>query len=719
MFKRFLLFPCLFLVFSAQAMNNDVYYVRFVNDFSDKEGLLTTFPKKYLSQLKTLKDAHEIWKSDIGTLEKPFLLKSSEVSPDGFDQIIKFIKSKENTKKNTYSSLSIIDYIFDKNSAQRYRILSQMIPAIDYLRLDTNELDLLLNSLKSPLRSESKTKKGMGEKDFLNNALNAGLKDLNKIREYLLRPIKESLLEKINAQAETFIIEKANKPSLSRNKTTLEVPTQYKGVTYGKIVSPHHAYVRFVNGLIGLLVFDQKNNISSLKNVNFISYPSFQTLAEMPNLALFPITIMQNRMPPSNIELSQVIPKTKTFFDEKNHYFCYSFYTSEIGISGILNTKTGKWINIPNQVAWFSPFKNKHGQEKLASIICTEKDIPKLAIIDPVKGTCDQIKQFPGTIFIAATIFESKLIYHFYREGFVYLAIMDLNTYENIAESDISLDFYENRVKPISTYSDKNYAMNAFYDTNQSCIKVSFVRTVIPNMNDKEYDVVWTYSINTNTFVIKEQEWGSTVNFDSCIIREANQFPSGIVVVNHTNPDIRNLLYLNIFTGKDGSIYVGGFDNETKNFLTYKYFPKDTLVIFNQIKQHTYLSIEQLYVIEEIAHRIIKNKFIDMTPNEKQIFESMELEDQNLFLNIFSTDKPITGMEGISSIIIPAKAGAYETPLKGYIKEQTQPHGQKRRAEETPEEEERPTKKQKREKFKEDEESESDETTLNESEDNE
>jgi hypothetical protein len=138
--------------------------------------------------------------------------------------------------------------------------------------------------------------------------------------------------------------------------------------------------------------------------------------------------------------------------------------------------------------------------------------------------------------------------------------------------------------------------------------------------------------------------------------------------------------------------------------------------IIQSLKNLVQLSIEQLYALVEICTRFAQGTFKEMTATEKMIFESMPLDDQNLFHALFSFGgKPITDPFGVQSFIQPAKQFTKEInlenpePVPGYVLPGT--IGIKRPAEQSSSK--RPSKKRRLEDREEEEQS--DDVTFNES----
>lgn len=788
MFKQIVFLSIAFITLSLHAMDNNEYYVRFVENLSDQEGELVTFPKSMLNDLHTLKHMQEDLGDDLGSQEKPFLLSISNISRKDFDTIIRFINTVHKIKQRTDTPINSSEELQNELWIQNFQFLpdryvqiANLIRIGNYIGFDTtviNALKLCITQLKkyiiapkhkgnkdiiadllkkiakldnqaetikdllrfanlndnlqekitdlnkvqyrtAKLDNQAKTIENDIRFETLDDALQAGLTNINKLDFDTLLSIKELLLNDMREQIEEKIIDDMNNVQTMHQKIVLEVPERLKDlIYYAKITSPFSVHFNGRYGTGVLLAKETKNIQKEIALEDLpINLPLFTSLGAMPNQHLISSRIHENGINPKTIDLTARPPRV--FID--NYY--WSFYNKfeqhvEIGVGYILKKEAlgkPKWISIPNQVSFAEPFKDNTETEKYVCVVGTEDDDSKIVIIDQSE-TCSLIKTCTNETLICATVFESKLIYR--TQDIIsnknYLEIMDLNNYKILTRIDITTqddDLFDS----IADSSNIFTFIHSMYSTNKKDIIIKFIR-IYDRSNSATN--LYTITIDRENLQVRSAKHAPTLIDGTYLLPQfIDAFPSKVVFVFKNHPDISNFQYKNIFMF-NGELYVGGFDGAgTKNFFIYKYLSKETIAIFDQIKNLSYLSIEQLYALQGIVYRITHGTFKKMTPTEKQLFESMNIKDQNLFLNLFSKDKPITDMKGRPSIINPAKAGAYETPLKGYIEKQAQPHGQKRFAQESPDEE-RPAKKQKPNPTTQgDEESQSDETTLDESKD--
>jgi hypothetical protein len=720
---------CFFLTAPLCAMDvdTDVYYLRFGESFEDKEGMLTTFPKSALNDMQLLKGAQEDLGADVGTEEKPFFLDLHALSPDDFDKVITLIEQVRgfiavNPQQNNNAS-AIQEFLWSSrmggilNIPDRYTRLATLLSCGNYLGIDPVIIEALKLCIAKLPREKSVTLSedlggGLWGFETLDRALKAGLKNINKLPNDLLIPIKEALSQRIFLHIEKKIVDEMNDPKTKHQKTILEVPQNLKDIRYAKILSKSQIPCR-IGGRVGFLVFDPTKVTSD--TIPFKEFARFKvSIPQIPSLSGFPnLDLINDRLRGNNPNLNIPIAysNARVFFSEKRPFTLISFYSMpgpvEIGCSHIFNGVTQKWISIPNQISWFAPFKDNAGQEKLVCIVGTEDDNPKIVIIDPISEECKLIKTFPNTIFNGVVVFGSKLICHLYEKttNDPYLDIMDLDNYATLMHMNIRVpEKIEYTLSITKEEQAEPYNEVIWYYDVFKNLCVRFMRGFQEAGINNVY--AYTYIIDTKTFQAGENKYFVSTE-QPMIVRLLPELYSRMLVIKKEHPDLVNLRWVSSFDF-NGDIYVGGFDADgTKNFFIYKYFSKEMLAIFDQIKGLTDLSIEQLYMLEEIIYRLTNNSFTGMTPTEKQIFELMDLKTQNLFLNLFSKDKPITEMVGRQFIVNPKKVGEYQEPLKKYIATQS---GQKRRAEEAPTEE-RPAKK-----LRANEDESEDETTLDESE---
>lgn len=742
-----LLLSLLFLFPSTRSMDKDVYYVRFVENITDKEGQLTTFPKSMLKDMKTLIDIQNDLGEDLGSQENPFPVVLSIISPDDFDKIIALIQNVQTFFAKNPQQNGTVDpiqeAIWDSLPKNRYTHIADLIRICDHFRIDPVINDALFLCITKTPREKSirnKANPALTSRETIDDALQAGLKVINKLPEDNLKLIKETLLHRINLMVEGKIIYEMNNPIVPRQAKILEFPDEYKeNITAAQIAAPHTILAQVGNNKeeytdkVGFFTFDDAGKNTK---ISWLEFPQWETLGDLPNQHLLSVQLKKQNKDPKTIK-NDSIARSRPIFILTNDYSLISFYdqnvTPRIGIGYIF--VNNKVITIPNEVAFCGSFKNNTGQLKLACIVGTQDDEPKIVIVDPISGTCDLIKTLTNQPILAATILESKLIYKTLNHSImdvnpdvdlgsndatkVFLQIMDLHSYT--VSNSITIDITNvGKTEWIGSISDVNAPGHkiAAHRINDSIISIVLLRSY-EDIGRLKYTVL--FDLKTSQFGIFTQPIEQFVQ-----LYKSDALPSKILLVNLGSPAIEynyghggssNLHFYNICTF-NGALYMGALDiNMMDQYAVFKYLSAEKLAYFKQIKELTNLSIEQIYALEEIVFRLVKNQFTGMTPTEKQLFESMPLKDQNLFHEIFSTGKPITDLSARQFIVDPKKASELEASLPGYILPPT--GGVKRRAQEVPEEQ-RPTKKHKTKKVEEsEEESSSDETTQDESEDNE
>jgi len=372
-------------------VDTDVYYVRFGESFEDKEGMLTTFPKAVLNDMQLLKGAKEDLGADVGTEEKPFFLDLHALSPDDFDKVITLIEQvrnfiARNPQQNNNAS-AIQQFLWSSNmggilnTPDRYTRLTMLLSCGNYLGINSVIIDALKLCITIPPRGKSMILSedlggGMWGSETLDRALKAGLKNIDKLPNDLLIPIKETIIRPIALHIETEIVKKINEHTTKHKKIMYELPPELKAnVMNGSFLLGIDFVVETTTENFGVFTTDKEKSSPAVKRLKLkgsFHTPKFNFLGQIPNQHLVDPVILNNRFNfnAMNIPLDEFIPDLPIFLSSVSGniqvtvdyvtYFAEEDEDEELGIepcvSNIFIRSTKQWVSIPNFVQGLATF---------------------------------------------------------------------------------------------------------------------------------------------------------------------------------------------------------------------------------------------------------------------------------------------------------------------------------------------------------------------------
>lgn len=699
----------------AMDVDTDVYYVRFGENLTDQEGLLTTFPKSILNDMPTLKNMRDDLGDDVGMKETPFVLEKSTVPPVIFKTII-FIQKTIAQNPENYANASMLQkFIWEliKTKENHYAYLAQLIKSGSFLDINPQIMSALMLCATKPLHEKSET---------ADRALQAGLHQINTLPNEYLYPIKKTLIEAFFGIAQK---------SAHRRIHTFPISEKVNSTgTYSMVTNQFYRYYDF--GFDGTFVCTLANKPSQF-SVYKIESTTLQrkdhAIAYIEQLiphivykikditSVWHVTMVEDRWDPNRWGKNSVdemgdvwkllvehLPFRIRISPNGRYACCFLSIadTDEVNkhsVSLIVDLQTNKSLLIPNALTFFSNFTDP--ADKKEKLFCTygsdTEGGGKLIVIDP---------DFTVTVV-------NDRDYDYVRNAYLLNNTMLIYTADCLNRDldgwEIRIhDFQSNANTSVDNIGDYEYGRYLFAWAEQGLLKILgeedinfYLHTVAINFDQKNQRVFKQIGES------KHLSFGGELALPNCTTTllpyPYNNFHAdwGEKLINRNNGAIELIRF-----------------NEKKNAIEIMEWMSKAYVdtINNNYADFFELPIEQLYVLEHIAHQIASKKFTKLSPVEKQQLEAMPAHVREMCYDFFPQIKPVkaSSFKGFYSIVKPEKTGEYTAPLKGYIEKQQR--GSKRSARGTPEGQ-RSAKKQKREPVESDEESEAeDEQTLDESE---
>jgi hypothetical protein len=559
---------------------------------------------------------------------------------------------------------------------QRYTIIANFIGASDFLQLNPiimQALRLCLTTLahEKKITDVSNPEKPTTRTETLDDALNAGLSTVaNMLPADALALTKNELIHNIALTAENMLLAIANDHKKAHPNIMLIPPAHLQPlITFVQPFNDTTALVRLANysNPLAILRFaksatDRPGNMTS-STIEFIKTPYYQFMENLPNQHL-----LQNKL--KNIhrqKISTAGPDSGSItVDHKPTHttYCFQFLDPKSGLlintSHIFSATYQAWTSIPNYISHVDMFRDGTGKEKLIGTVEN-----KVVLIDPSTQTCTILDELKDTDIDAACLCDSLYIYSFY------------NNFEELDKSLLKIYDLNNNFK---SQVEVNISLDHLYYDTLSITKTDPLHMQLFGINkDKKNEIIFIdiYTIQLRPFDIQFVANKSPA-FKHSMFRVEKKMPSSHIEFDLTHPGLPvpehaiNYTYIN----QEGWLGIVCYDARAQAFAFSIYIPSHALDMLEALKNLTTCSIEQLYAIGEVMHRLDIGTFQAMTATEQKLFNAIQpIELQNLILN-FINWKTI---------------GLYKPPIHTFAIHATKEKGsQKRPAEESADDERSP-----------------------------
>ncbi len=615
-------------------MDDDNYYVRFTEDIGDQNGELVAFPKSILNDIQALAGMQEDLGNDLGTRTNPFALFVSNVPITEFRQLTSLIKHIKNMVglypelNNPYKIHKLIWELIAPNYKNYYPKLARLIFYGDYLGINPMIMEALtLCLIYLPYEKEISRTNGTvvtKEPETLDISLESGLTEINQLPPDTLLNIKSRLIENIQLEAESFLMETVSAPETNHPKITLNVKPEVKPlIITSKVFSKTRALFKANthDKDIGILIFDTpktNHDTVSTTTTTKVLIPHYKFLGEFPHKDLMSEKVksldIRRTASPTNADNMYMV-RAETY---GTYNFYYTTQDTLINVCHIGSITYKKWISIPNNVYHITSFKDPKNQEQFICILGSPIDNNKIIIINPVSEEVETIETPPNSVITAACVYENLYIYSSQNKqtGIVTINICDL--------------FNENKLTIRNQLTDNNLIG---YSELFASYTNGYIFQIFGVVSSPKNHYIDRFFINRKTLTIENTSEKRDIESKFYETVQENALPSKIVILDLTHPDIKNLNDINIIHD-NGTIYIGGLAIPSRDFSIFEWIPNHALTMIEAIKELVTCNIEQLYAIGEIMHRLDIGTFTEMSKKEKEIVATLADKQKNLLLNI-------------------------------------------------------------------------------------
>lgn len=740
-------------------MDNTQLYVKVA------DGVLTSFDKSILPAIKTLRSMKDDFPEAGESLDNPFPL--STLSLDNFNAVVNliyemkvFFPNKRPTGKDLY------EYFWGifRSKSNRYTLLKNIIETADFLDVDPFIQKALFACIYKPLHEKSfvlSDSSGLIP-ETIDYALTAGLQKVNTLSDTLLNTIKKPLIEYVfnKSYAKLYYY------GLPRRKMTImldqnelvknnnDLHESSMALSVNDFSDDGTIFISLLNkNIYQFALYDINNNDISNKRIYDLKWivnilPNF--IGNLSNPTSVWYSWYTSHSEDWQKAFKQDVPKTTNEWDHfckkssktikispDKEYVCFSFQqfvveTDSIfeGISVIVHLKTNNTLLIPIPIGFFSNYTDPITKQKnLIGISNTDKTPTTFILIDTslkVKSTYPQKDKFLRN----ALIIDNMVIFSGYKrinkdgiynftddymdiEGEAYLTIFDIlsnKLFECPLTEIKEAPYIEAFHKDMQAFVEKNNVLTIIGNSHD----IGFIHRIIIGKDVQNQRTIQQFSVEKLPEIISTLDQHKYYNADTFdIITGLVPYPFNRLMSTSDVKDKR--IRKRIIEQKD-SLKLIVYNPEKHAIEIEELLSSNTIQRINNIYNSAFnFSIEQLHMLADIVYRLKTNRFKGMTPLEKELFEQLDLEFQNLFHSIFSQNKPINDYNEVISIINVKKASEQEATLKGYITPSTS--STKRAAPDGDASDTPPAKKQRTDNAKSSDEESTDETTLNESDD--